>query len=190
MSMGAKGKGKGVKPSNTNRALTSDESSQTLAKATSISGSSTSPNDRSPGTNDTPPSDRPSPDTSPTQSTPNVNGKATDLTLRQKLAEVTKTPLRRKRRKPIDTSRDDEASRLTNTHLNIDRLIKWNCFLFFTNRLWEDIARQTCGDNFDIDSEHGQTVRVRIFDAVKGNKFRTIENIAVRGIPFSCDESY
>ena len=121
-------------------------------------------------------------------------------TVRQLLNDAMATTPKRKKRKQAtrvddggdDESHDQEANKKTSEsgeaeltpaqaaqQRKLDRLIRWNCFLFFTNKLWTLIAKECYGSEFDIDSDNGQVVRLRISDSVKSWKHVTIGRMEV-----------
>ena len=61
----------------------------------------------------------------------------------------------------------------------LDRLIRWNTFLYFTNDLWKDVIEQAYGDGVNMDTNEAQAARAKVFDTVKGFKNRVIENMEV-----------
>ena len=115
---------------------------------------------------------------SPTPSAPS--------TFREKLADASKNPRKRKRKaeKARASSNEEEEAgggdEQNELQRKLDRVTKWMCFLCFTNKLWESAAKECYGDNFDIDSNEGQGVRLKIYDMVKGIKNRVIKAMEVR----------
>lgn len=118
---------------------------------------------------------------------------ASPQTLREKLAEASKGKRKRqsetmdptakenseetntagKPQNPNGTARKaaDDAAAVSETALQrkLDRLIYWNCFLFLTNRLWEQVAKACFGRDL-------MTIRIRT--NVRGTRSSTRSNLS------------
>ena len=107
----------------------------------------------------------------------------TPATLRQQLTHAIYSPKKSRKRKRVALRNGEEGDENEQEEgmlqRKLDRLIRWNCFLYFTNNLWESVAKDCYGDEYDIDSDAGQGTRLKIFDCVKNYKNKVLNNMEV-----------
>ena len=106
---------------------------------------------------------------------------STSVTSRARLT-ITITNKKTRKRKRSNEVVEEEMKNSNNTGAKqrlLDRVIRWNTFIYFTNDLWKNIVEQIYGKEIDINSNKKQTARSKIFDCVKDFKNRVIENMKV-----------
>ena len=164
-------------PLNSNQS--SQRSTTVVGEYSNSSTADNSPTDHAPSNNPLP-----TPQTSPSDgraSDPQSRQTPTPTTARARLA-VAVTGKKSRKRKRGKEAAGEEAENAEDTGVKqrvLDRLIRWNTFLYFTNDLWKDIIEQAYGEGVDIDSIKGQAARSKIFNCVKGFKNRVIKNMEV-----------
>jgi hypothetical protein len=105
-------------------------------------------------------------------------------TPRARLAAAVLGPKKSKRlkRRAPDTEDVKEVQLLAEqqtTHRRLDRAMRWNAFLHFTNDLWIDVIYEVYGSDIDIDSPEVVEARSKIFNNTKAWKWRVLKRMEV-----------
>ncbi len=102
--------------------------------------------------------------------------------LQKKLLQIINSCKKTKRKRvshKISEVEKNEKKSETDLQRKLNHLIHWNCFLHFTNLLWNEIAKKYYNEEFDIDSDAEQETWMKIFNSVKNFKNKTIDHMKI-----------
>ena len=102
------------------------------------------------------------------------------VTLRQKFFAFVNT-LKKKYRKTIFVS-ENQQKKIAWFQKWLNRLFRWNCFLYFTNDFWQKIVKKCHENSFDVNFSEIQFTRLKIMNDVKFRKNKIINRMKIQCI--------
>ena len=101
-------------------------------------------------------------------------------TLRQKLFAFVNT-FKKKYRKTVSVL-ENQQKKIAWFQKKLNRLFRWNCFLYFTNDFWQKIAKKCHENSFDVNFSEIQSTRLKIMNDVKSRKNKIIDRMKIQCI--------
>lgn len=102
---------------------------------------------------------------------------------RKRLAELLNGPIRHSKKSKVAprVPEDDDIHRADNQDLlrKLDVEIRWDTFIYHSNKFHISLIRRVYGDDIDLQSEDFLAARQRVYDNVKAYKHRVLNNIRV-----------